>query len=52
MGWHFGKKMTALPGRRSRWANVWLTHPCADLAYAFEVGQRVLAAQIAQEAGQ
>lgn len=38
--WHFGKKF--IPGGKKKpfWCNHWLTHPCKDLAFPFEVGAR------------
>ena len=38
--WHFGKRF--IPGGKKRpfWMNHWLTDPCPDLAFPFEVGTR------------
>lgn len=40
MKWHFGKKVVPGGKKKPWWINQWLAHPCADLAYAFEVGVR------------
>lgn len=38
--WHLGWLITSGGTRRSRWMNQWLTNPCTDLAFPFEVGVR------------
>jgi hypothetical protein len=39
--WHFGKKVVPGAKKKPWWINRWVIHPCADLAFAFEVGARV-----------
>lgn len=44
MRWHAGKKVAPGGKKKPWWTNHWLAHPCADLAFPFEVGVRVTAA--------
>lgn len=41
--WHFGRKFVPGGKKKPFWMNRWLAHPCADLAFPFEVGVRVMA---------
>lgn len=38
--WHFGLKIIPGGNKKPWWVNRWLTHPCHDLAYPFDVGTR------------
>lgn len=41
--WHLGLKVTPGGTKKPWWMNRWLAHPCADLAFALEVGTRATA---------
>jgi hypothetical protein len=41
--WHYGRKLVPGGKKKPFWMNRWLTHPCRDLALAFEIGTRAAA---------
>lgn len=43
--WMYGHRFVPNGKRKPWWINVWLDHPCADLALPFELGPRATSAR-------